>query len=494
MQEFPKSRVLGLAETSAEFDAFRLLNAFADDSLRQIHIAPFTAKVHELVDTKLPDPVTGEANRWSLQQQKPNLYRMLHNWNEYLITGTNLPGVDPAISHWMRVASNNMAYAYLSANLRSAGIQLSTLRNTYYKLGLEYTLKGIASSLSDALSGTKNREFAMKNSNVLDIRSSEAAFDDIGASIMGRSAADYLQAIREGRWSEAQAKIARPGFKVLEALDREAATYSWNGAYKYAKEKLGYDHTASRHFADDLVVDTQGSAAPGDLSAIQRNAFGKAATQFQTFVISEWNFLTRDVFGYKNPEAFMHSPTRFESITGITVPQAIKNVTRLAMATAAINTIYEDVLKFQAPFPSPIRDLAREWNPNDTALRKLATVAGTVVGSAIEPVPILSASRYGKGIGGPALETYRDFTRSIRGDPLAEPAFKAGDTPVEAMLRLMGTPAAKMAGVPGAQQSGKYLRAVKRGEPFWQSLTGWYSQEGPQRLPRSSSGNPRARY
>jgi len=208
---------------------------------------------------------------------------------------------------------------------------------------------------------------------------------------------------------------------------------------------LKYVERDAVRYADDLVVRTQGSGSPGDLAAIQRNTAGKALTQFQTFLISDWDFFTKEVLQMRNPER--------------NIKEVVNNAAKFALTTTMFNVLFEDVMNVQSPFPTPIRDVMRGYDEGDNAVQ----LAWRLGGSALEPVPIIGASRYGKSIAGPIVNTLTDLTRSLADAPLSPSPFD---------------PLSKFAGIPGSQQVAKTARAIKRGENPWQATVGWYNREG----------------
>jgi len=449
---FPYEKLRTKANYSAQLDAFKLLGTYGRSASRQIHMAPFVAKIHELIDTKLPDPITGKLD-WEFKTKKPDTYSMMRDWIDFVATGQSewykLPTVyDKAL----KVLSNNLVYSMLSGTIRSGLVQTATIRNTYQSLGFKYTLKGIEDIMSDVVKGTSNREEAYRLSKHLDVRKMDAYQNDIANAFAGLNVRDFARVIGQGRIGEAQRAIANIGLKPLEYLDQQAALYTWRGAFRHAKEvlsktdgKFASDKWAAR-YADDIVIKTQGSAMPGDLASIQRSNLGRAVTQFQTFVISDFNFLMKDVLG-------------IGEATKLTPKQIAVNVTRFLGATFAINTLM-DVVHLQSPFPTPIADVRKPLDPDQNAALQ---IAGRLVASGAELLPVVGSLRYGRGVGGPALEITRDVARSFRGDPLSPPISES---------------LAKVAGVPGTQQYSKYRRARVRGENVYDSLLGWYTQGG----------------
>jgi len=461
---FPHARLRSGSTYAAEFDAFRLMDRYASSSLKQIHIAPFISKLNELIETKLPDPTQTSkpwAERdvnWSLKEQNANAYNVLHSWKEYLATGTNQYKLPQKVENFITVVGNNLAYSLLSANLRSAGVQISTMRNTFQSLGYIPTVEGVTRSIGDIAAGGERWKRALDKSEILSGRRYQDAFSGMEFSLTGFRPRELVGAITRGRFTEIQGAAAGAGMKFLEVMDMVSANVSWNAAYDHATKALRKTDREAIRIADDLVVKTQGSTMPGDLAGIQRSVAGKALTQFQTFLISDWNFLQREVLGLKDPK--------------MTWGDTAMNAARFVGTTAAFNVLFENVLNVQSPFPTFVKDAKSAIADNDSDPLK---IAWRLASGILEPIPVIGASRYGKSIAGPAVEVGRDFTRGLAGSPLAP-------SPYESL--------AKMAGIPGTQQIAKTLRARNRGEGWYNSITGWYSEDTGTRRER---GGRRAR-
>lgn len=459
--DFPYERLRKSATYSAEFDAFRIVSRYAESANKQIHMAPFIAKMHELLEFKLPDPKTGEMT-WRFKDHKPDTYKVLREWTNDLATGTNfkLPQV---VERPLRVLTNNLVYSLLSGGIRSSLVQLTAIRNTQQAIGPRYTFEGIKASLGDAIANTGDRAFALKNSKILDSRKMDASYNDVTNAFTSRNPADLVRMMGQGRIGELQRGVGQAGLKLLEFFDNETAVYTWLGAHKLATEKLSLKGRNAFNFADDIVVKTQGSSMPGDLAPIQRSIGGRALTQFQTFVISDFNFLKTDVLG-------------IGAETKLTPKQIAGRIAQFAVATTALNILLEDFAHIQSPFPTPIRDLRKPYEADDASWEIALKMAGRVGASALETVPVIGSLRYGEGPSGPIINTTTELFRSLRGDPLAP-------HPLE--------PIAKIAGIPATQQISKTVRGVERGESLYDSLTGWYTQQdrensSPRRGSRSS--------
>ncbi len=222
-------------------------------------------------------------------------------------------------------------------------------------------------------------------------------------------------------------------------LDMETAKATFHAAHEYAVKELGYKGKKAQRFADDITMRTQASAAPSDIAPIQRTPVGKSLSLFQTFVINEWGFLTKDVLGMKNAK--------------VSNPQAFQRVLRYVVGATAINSFYEDVLGINSPHPTPIRAFQEALEKGED----LPSATWSATQEVAEKIPLLGGGiRYGKGITGASSEVVRDFItqRSIKAENIA-----------------------KLAGVPGTAQIAKSIRAKKRGESTYGQIVGQYTRK-----------------
>lgn len=272
---------------------------------------------------------------------------------------------------------------------------------------------------------------------------------------------DAYNAWRFGRLSEA---TQAAGQKVLSAttwLDSISAGITWEIGRSWGEMK-GLTGKQLQRFADDFVVTTNASGTVVDRAPIQNSALGKALTLFQTYVISDWHFLMKDVLGYHNPEV-----------------KTLKRFTRAfkyVLATTMLNSFYEDVIGTSSPFPTPIRALNKAKDEGKEGV-ELAMVLGK---EAMELMPILGGMRYGGTPLGPTATFIGEMGKQFTDDP-----FKKG------LLELAMTGA----GVPLTAQIHKMLRANERGEDAYHTLMGTNTKgnSGSRRSRRRPSRSRRRR-
>ena len=198
-------------------------------------------------------------------------------------------------------------------------------------------------------------------------------------------------------------------------------------------------------YADDVVVRTQASGMAGHISPIQRNALGKFASMFQTFVINEWAYLMKDVMGVRDGR-----------MNGVNV----KKLTTMLSATTLVSMFYEDALGISSPFPTPIRRFKEAIDEGEGPAK--ATFRGLVEFG--ERVPIVGGGvRYGSHPMGAGAELMGETFKKFTGDPMQESYFK-----------LTG----QWLGAPGTSQIMKSYNASKRGESAYGIIMGSYTKKG----------------
>ena len=425
-----KHRVTGLIKAGVELNYGKLLRNYSRQATRNIHVSPSIIKARTLLEPF-------KAQKWDVFKEAPKFATWLEQWTDRIAgQGRAIPkGKAGKAIKIMNKLNRNIAIAILSYNIRSAIIQPSAFKNSYVYLGRKYLVKGFMDNLD-----AKKRAFADANSQHLIVRKAGMGQDVTIAMIR--------EAQLSGKVGRIQQAIGQAGMFPLQWLDYQTARATWLGAYEMAIKKYGWNKKRALTWADDVVVKTQASAQIGDISPIQGTAMGRYMTLFQTFVINDYDMLTHDVLGFKNPYMNM--------------AQKQRAIGRYVLATAVTNAVYEGILKIRSPYPTPIWSIKRGVEEGDTPLK----MALGVVKEAAEVFPL---------VGGMAR-----WSTAYR---LAWPAFvqKGLVDPVQMLNRLAAKPSftrdqlewvATMFGLPGTSQAAKFLRRIKRGESIPEALIG----------------------
>jgi len=390
-----------------ELDAFSVFERYSQSALRHIELTPQVQRVRQMLD-----PVGGKfKSGFNLLEENPEAYRDLNSWVNF-VAGVDERLLAASVEKQLGKTNENLAYAVLGYNIRSAFIQPTAIVNSLVEIGPKYTMQGI-----NAMFNKEERAFARRMSDHLAGREHDVALNELMTSVTGSTA-------------QIKKKVGRGGLKPLQLLDMQTAVASWLGAYKKGRavEKLG--ETKAARYADDIVIRTQASASRSDVAPIQRSKTGKFVAMFQTFVINNWGFLTRDVLGLGN--------------VSVNNKQAMAKVVRLIAGVTAVNTLYEDILGVRSPFPAPINAYRKEIAKSGES--------GKAIGQAIlelaEVVPVVGGGmRYGSSPLGAGIQLTEDLAELVRGK---QKAAKAAET------------IGKLTGMPGTTQIKKTIRFLKK--------------------------------
>lgn len=423
--KYEKHRTGGMSR--ADLDAFGVFNRYMESATRHVALSPAIAKGREMLLTfKAPGP-DGEDTNWLLRDEKPAAAKFLTEWLDFQ-AGQRKPQFPNLIEKGLGIINKNLAFAILSANIRSALIQPSAIVNTFAEIGPKWTFEGIKGMMDDSI---------IKKSNVLLSRQFDV---NISESLAGMP----------GKFEAARQAIGNIGMKPLQFLDMITARATWQGAYKKALSE-GMGEKAAINYADDVVTKTQGSAMPSDMAPVQRTAIGKSVTMFQTFVINQWGFLTKDVLGINNSQ--------------VSKKEAAKKIITFVAMAILFNMFYEDLLEVPAPLPSPVSAFVKSLDKGESMPSASADAAREIASI----VPIIGGGlRYGSSPFGAPVEYVTDIFKKML------PNYSG---PTRSAPELIG----KGLGIPGTTQATKIARVEKKGGSLLDMALGRYDTDNDPR-------------
>ena len=427
--KYEKHRTGGMSR--ADLDAFGVFNRYMESATRHVALSPAIAKGREMLLTFKESGPEGEAD-WLLRDEKPAAAKFLTEWLDFQ-AGQRKPQLPNLIEKGLTTLNKNLAFAILSANIRSALIQPSAIVNTFAEIGPKWTFEGIKGMMDHTI---------INKSNVLLSRQFDVNISETMAGM-------------PGKFEKVRQTIGNIGMKPLQFLDMITARATWQGAYKKALSE-GMDEATAINYADDVVTKTQGSAMPSDMAPVQRTAIGKSVTMFQTFVINQWGFLTKDVLGIKNSQISKKEAAR-------------KIITFIAIAIL-FNMFYEDLLEVPAPLPSPISAFVKALDKGESMPSASAEAAREI--TSIVPV-IGGGLRYGSSPFGAPVEYITDIFKKM------SPNYSG---PTRSVPELIG----KGLGIPGTTQATKIVRVEKKGGSLLDMALGRYDTENDPRQIRKS--------
>lgn len=320
--------------------------------------------------------------RFELYKNAHNTYNFLNEWLDYQKGIESIMYVtNPKTRRLMSKLSGNAAVSFITYAPKSAVVQFSSLNNSIAEIGLPRMIQGISKLINSV-----EIKRASKISNVLTIRTPEAILME---------AANTFQTIpgKVGRiLHEGRRKIRAIGTVPLGLTDSIVSYSTWLGAetkgtaiFKRSPEYQKLDTSKrqkatenyARDYADDIVVRAQGSAARSARAPIQRTAEGKFISTLQTFVIANFDYLSRHVLGIKNPD--------------IKRPEQIVKIMNWVLASTAISAGFEQ-LGWKSPIPTPIKAFQESIEMTNDKVKATKEAAKEI----LEFIPIYGGKyRYG---------------------------------------------------------------------------------------------------
>ncbi|RLI53779.1 MAG: hypothetical protein DRP09_14870, partial [Candidatus Thorarchaeota archaeon] len=322
---------------------------------------------------------------YNLSADKPGTYEAISKWLNIVAWRGNVPMQEPykKFEGIVNKLRRNLLFSVLSFSLRTTIIQPSALALAIHKLGfkevnlafVETFFPGRAARKAEAIDKSHVLANRMFDALALDFLSNFRSYKK-GSKVI--SIAHSLDAMQE--------TAGMLGLRAISFLDMWSATLTWRAAYRKALGE-GKSEKEAAKFADEVVIETQGSGAPEDISPVQSTSIGKALTIFQTFNISNWNYLVNEVLGVGKRD--------------MASKETAKQVFRYVAFTTIFNLFYEVLLGMHGPYPSiPFRFFEEKAKGESgfVSFMKLLT-------ELVEPIPIIGGSlKYSSNPGGLMLQ------------------------------------------------------------------------------------------
>lgn len=418
-------------------DPLELYASYSQNALDHIYFSKINATIKELVSRDLVDPKTGK--KFNFYEKNPDAAHFLAQWNNAIAGVNNMP-VSKLVDGTARLMSRNLTAATLHFSPRTIAVQLTALLPTATKFGIAPTVKGTMDLLASTITG---KDGPMSKSKELPVRVQDVFITEVAREFTGT------------RYQKVRRKIDEAGLWGIKKMDSLAAQITWQTAYNRVRGKMSEGNAI--RYADEAVVNTQGSGARGDLSPIQTSAIGKAATLWQTYTINHANFIAREVLGIKNPEL---SPM-----------ESAVRVVRYVGLSGMITYIFADLLGLTSPQPAPIQEIKEGLQRGDSD----AQIAWNVMLEMFQYLPVVSSMKFGSDPMGPVAQLGKEVFE-FSGD--VPKVFGAGTEKEAEKARIDAlSVGGRLVGVPGSGSVAKYLRARRRGEPIHWAIIGRYSPD-----------------
>lgn len=432
---FTKRNVTG--SFAIERDYGSVLRKYISAAIRQQEVSPIMAEIHETLKgfrTEKINPKTGKNEYFNPRGSLERTANFLSEWANH-IGGVTPDTIDPRLRYVLQKLNRNMAWSTLSGNVTSALMQPASIANTISQIGSYHTIRGVSESV------LPNRyKHAVKQSEILKSMVSELDLgDQKGLSI-----------------KRPLASAAEIGMTPLRVLDSQMRVATWLGAEAYGKSR-GLQGRELVRFADDVVTKTQSSTLAGDVAPIQRTTKGRTLAQFQTFMINDWNFMVKEIFGAGSKDPLVAKKGDLEA------GRWRKGVRYLA-AAMILNELYK-AGSMRAPFPDLEDAIVGGIERDESALG----IAFGVGAELAEKIPFYGNIRMGKGILPPVVDTANELV--IKGGKNIRKAIEEEEVPA-----LVAEKLARLGGVAGTGQAMKYSKAQDRGEEGWDAVVGRYDR------------------
>jgi hypothetical protein len=350
----------------------------------------------------------------------------------------------------MSKLSRNAAVSKIGLNTKSVLNQLTSNAHSMIQLGPRVWTEGLGDYIAAKIEGGERAQEGKRVGNLAN-RNREIALEE------------FLKKRPRTLFGRGYQRVGELSMKPLQYFDMVTAEITWRGAYKSAYRGDLVDKGISRgnvqaaaDYANGEVTRTQGSTQKWDLTPLQRRRWGRVVSTLQNFVINEYGFVTRDVFGIRNAQRS---------------PENIKKVVGLMLATFVVDWIYE-----QMGMTGPMNMLGNVYSLGKAGVQAskqkdadVGSVALAVGKTALNQVPIVGrgfGSVYG-GQSGPGQGGYG----SILG-PAADTLFKAPDVFLGKNRKAskMVEEAGGLFGIPGAMPFKRAIEASEKGGSAAQML------------------------
>ena len=336
-----------------DLDVLKTYKRYLKHSLDYIYKTPVLTNSQGIVNYKWRVPIPGE---WKTSTKK-GVTSFVLDKNEKKVPATeemHLGKIDAAAMRYLNEylvdeAGNRKVYdlfgsqdLYRKVSALKSNIIFSTLGGlasivlkqpaaaieTMWDVRPDYVAKGIANYFTE---DGKNLAFGL--SNVLHIRNfNDIAFSELASEALLRSSVSKgMEKVRTAREFST---------KFIEMSDRMSSAMTWLGSFYEAREKMGMNAKDAAKRADETVLRIQGSAEQGHISKLQKNAYGRLLTVFNTFGINRFSYYMQDI-------------ARPMTSTMTMVP-AMGKLLRVAVVSALINSFYNRILGMSEPGPAPV--------------------------------------------------------------------------------------------------------------------------------------------
>lgn len=453
---FPFAEARKVTNIPLELDVFKAYDTYLNSALKEIHVSPIAALAKEVATAIIRPEGKTKGRGIRLQDVNPGLVKFLLEWSDEVMGIDTVTAVQkakhPFITDKFSELNKNVVAGMIFGNVGTVLKQPTALIGTYAMTSLPDVIHGISKTMYET-SRFWNKDKASKLSNILEIRRAELILTEMADAIaMGK-----VQGAKK-----IASDIAAAPMNVVDALTAEA---SWNAAYRHAQKTMKLKGKEAIQYADDIVAKTQGVGIKGAVSPIQTTASLKWLTMLQTFAIADFNVLTKDILGIKNPD--------------VKNTAQVKRVLRYVIGGILINEAFR-AAGLDSPKPSPVRTFQDSKSEGDSD--GIATAKALM--EFLEAVPIVGGSmKYGSSLFGPLGELAKDLPDALKSmtDLIDWENTTKGEKIKIGMQ--VGEVLGLYYGVPMTRQIKKSVRTAMQGGNWYQIINGIYLEKKRGGLP-----------
>ena len=407
-----KNRVTG-AMKPFEMNVIKVFHDYQTYVQRYIHLTPILAKMREMLSFM---------KEVGISTNSPKVYTYLNDWTNYEagIRKNEILG-----SHVLAMTINrltrNIADAVMVANMKVFLTQFSSFDAVVAEVGIVNFQKGLRDFMDE-----KKRKFVEETSRIAILRVPETVLMDSFMEVV-YNYSKYGMTLKDQALAMYNAS-RRYGYKHIQISDNFVAKVTWLAAYNKALSE-NKNQKESLDYADDILLDTQGSASSIHLSPLQKTTLGKFMSLFGTFIINRYGWLKHGIV----------LPITKGKHIDKTRKEAFRKLIVYYFMAGAIDWFFEELLGINSPNPTPAKSAIISYNKDEKLLKAFTIGFEGLLGN----LPIIGSSvRYGGSSFGPVASYIGDVVKWVG----KEAGYHKQYTP--SAIELI----AKGAGVPGMQQ------------------------------------------
>ena len=435
-----------------ELDIFGNYEKYVETMSKELFIAPIAAKAKKLAFARVPAKA-GKGGGTSFAKLNPEAARLLDRWSEDIMGVSVLKEFNkryPALQAASSYIHRSLVASILLGKTNTVAKQISALTGTHAEVGLGFTLYGIGRAAVEKptakFRGVQTR--AKEMGDILTIRRSDYYFDQLHEMWM------------KGDMSNIKHSAAELAGFMMNLVDSFTAEASWNAFYDHAKIVRKMSDEQAIRFADERVVYTQSVGVKGATAPIQNIPGLELGVIFQSFAITDFNYIARELMGIKNADIKAN-------------PKQFIKVARYIVAAYAMNQLFH-LMGTDPPHPSPIKEFEESQEGGDSY-----TLSGIKALLEFgEKLPLIGGPlKYGSSLLGPAGELAGDIPEAFKYAVEMTDWDRMSDAQrfnrALFVAEILGT----AYGIPMTRQLKQSIRAASQDAEWWQIILGVYEKE-----------------